>query len=421
MNQQYNNGQAQRTWSATSQRNDPGQWRKLIRALDVFPKQREEASEFFQKSTSGGVITIVTGVLMAILFMSELGVYLKHRTTNTLSVDTSRGETMTVHLDISLPKMPCSWVSIDAMDVTGDVHLEVHDHGIKLQRLDRRGEPKRNTEAEAHQFGSKAGPLNQEKDLDPTRCESCYGAEDEVVKCCNTCAEVREQYSKRNWSMPDVKSVEQCVREGFTSEIDSQKGEGCRISGEMLINKVAGNIHISPGHSYQQGGVHLHDLLPFVGQKSFDMSHTIHRLAFGTEYPGMKNPLDGHKQKQKPLQFTHMEGNIPAGGTFQYYLKVVPTSYVTIGNSTIKSNQFSVTETYKEPIPGHAQLPGLFFFYDLSPVKVTYQEERRTFISFLTSACAIVGGLFTIAGIIDGTVYAGGKAVKKKMGVGKLI
>ena len=404
-----------------SQKSDGGQWKKFLRALDAFPKQREEASEFFQKSTSGGIITVVTVLMMAMLFMSELGVYLKHRTTNALSVDTSRGETMTVHLDVSLPKMPCSWLSIDAMDVTGDVHLEVHDHGITLQRLDRRGEPKRNTEAEVHQFGSKAGPLPTDPPIDPDQCDSCYGAEDEHVKCCNTCAEVREQYRKMNWSLPDVNTIEQCVREGFTSEIDGQKGEGCRISGEMKINKVAGNIHIAPGHSYQHNGVHFHDMIPFAGQKSFDMSHTIHRLAFGAEYPGMKNPLDGHKVKQKPLTYTHMEGNIPAGGAYQYYVKVVPTSYVTIGNSTIKSNQYSVTETYKEPIPGQGSLPGVFFFYDLSPVQVTYQEERRTFISFLTSACAIVGGLFTVAGIVEGTLHAGGKAVKKKMGVGKLV
>ena len=85
--------------------------------LDAFPKQREEASEFFQKSTSGGIITIVTVVMMTMLFMSELSLYLRHRTTNSLAVDTSRGETMTVHMDVSLPKMPCSWLSVDAMDV----------------------------------------------------------------------------------------------------------------------------------------------------------------------------------------------------------------------------------------------------------------------------------------------------------------
>jgi len=30
--------------------------------------------------------------------------------------------------------------------------------------------------------------------LDPERCESCYGAESAEMKCCNTCANVREAY-----------------------------------------------------------------------------------------------------------------------------------------------------------------------------------------------------------------------------------
>jgi hypothetical protein len=43
--------------------------------------------------------------------------------------------------------------------------------------------------------------------------------------------------------------------------------------------------------------MHIHDLSPFAGQ-AFDFSHTIHKLAFGREYPGMRNPLDGVEVKQ---------------------------------------------------------------------------------------------------------------------------
>lgn len=72
---------------------------------------------------------------------------------------------------------------------------------------------------------------------------------------------------------------------------------------------------------------------------------------------GMRNPLDGLKVTQEPLAGANLNG-IPLGGTFQYFLKVVPTSYTTLGNSTIVSNQYSVTEHFKEPIPGfNQQLP----------------------------------------------------------------
>ena len=38
----------------------------------------------------------------------------------------------------------------------------------------------------------------------------------------------------------------------------------------------------------------VHDLQPF-GVKLFNMSHRIRKLSFGTEFPGVINPLDDHK------------------------------------------------------------------------------------------------------------------------------
>lgn len=64
---------------------------------------------------------------------------------------------------------------------------------------------------------------------------------------------------------------------------------------------------------------------------------------------------------------------------------------------------------------------GVFFFYDLSPIKVRFREERRSLMAFLTSACAIVGGVFTVSGIVDATIWAGQRAVRKKRELGKLI
>lgn len=48
---------------------------KTLRSLDAWPKQRAEAAEFFQKTTSGGVITLVSALIMTLLFFSELGVF----------------------------------------------------------------------------------------------------------------------------------------------------------------------------------------------------------------------------------------------------------------------------------------------------------------------------------------------------------
>ena len=44
-----------------------------------------------------------------------------------------------------------------------------------------------------------------------------------------------------------------------------------------------------------------------------------------------------------------------------------------------------------------------------------------TFLHFLTSVCAIVGGIFTVSGIVDAFVYHGSQAIKKKVDLGKQI
>lgn len=67
---------------------------------------------------------------------------------------------------------------------------------------------------------------------------------------------------------------------------------------------------------------------------------------------------------------------------------------------------------------GHG-LPGVFVMYDLSPIMVMFTEKQRSFAHFLTSVCAIVGGVFTVAGIIDSLLYHSMRSLKKKVELGK--
>ena len=80
--------------------------------------------------------------------------------------------------------------------------------------------------------------------------------------------------------------------------------------------QVAGNVHFAPGKSFQQGNMHVHDLVPFP-DKNFDLSHTITKLTFGTGYPGQQNPLDGVFINQ-----TTSSASQAATGMWQYFLKV---------------------------------------------------------------------------------------------------
>ncbi|KAL1812147.1 hypothetical protein DCAR_0624343 [Daucus carota subsp. sativus] len=379
-----------------------------LRNLDAYPKINED---FYNRSISGGVITLISSILMLLLFVSEFRLYLHTVTETKLVVDTSRGEQLHIDFDVTFPAIPCSLLSIDAMDISGEQHLDIR-HDIQKKRIDANGNI-----IEVRPDG--IGHTKVEKPLqkhggrlekDETYCGSCFGAEMSEEDCCNSCEEVREAYRKRGWGVTNPDLIDQCKREDFIQRIKDEQGEGCNIEGTLEVNKVAGNFHFAPGKSFHQANFHVLELLAFQ-MDNYNITHKINKLSFGKYYPGNVNPLDG---------VTWIQGK--EHGTYQYFLKVVPTIYKDIKGHTISSNQFSATEHFKSAEFGRSQsLPGVFFFYDLSPIKVTFNEERTSFLHFLTHICAIVGGIFTVAGIVDSFIYHGQKALKKKVEIGKFI
>ncbi len=56
-------------------------------------------------------------------------------------------------LDVTFPGLPCGWLSLDAMDVSGELELDV-DHDIFRKRLDSSGKPI--SEGEKHEVGRTA-------------------------------------------------------------------------------------------------------------------------------------------------------------------------------------------------------------------------------------------------------------------------
>ena len=46
-------------------------------------------------------------------------------------------------------------------------------------------------------------------------------------------------------------------------------------------------------------------------------------------------------------------------------------------------------------------LPAIFFRYELSPIKLRYNVSYKSWSEFMIQVCAIVGGAFTVAGILE--------------------
>ena len=54
-----------------------------------------------------------------------------------------------------------------------------------------------------------------------------------------------EAYDEMNWSRVNImETAEQCKRELISPFYASEPGEGCQVTGKLVVNKVAGNFHI---------------------------------------------------------------------------------------------------------------------------------------------------------------------------------
>ncbi|KAE8352075.1 endoplasmic reticulum vesicle transporter-domain-containing protein [Aspergillus coremiiformis] len=423
--------------------------------LDAFAKTVEDARV---RTTSGGVITIASLLIILWLVWGEWMDYRRVVVLPELVVDKSRGEKMEIHLNMTFPRLPCELLTLDVMDVSGEQQTGVV-HGINKVHLSSPAEG-------GHVLDVKALELHSEqeaaKHLDPNYCGDCGGVPPPAgeKQCCNTCEEVREAYAKHQWAFGKGENIEQCEREGYAQRLDAQRREGCRLEGVLRVNKVIGNFHIAPGRSFTSGNIHVHDLENYFERDLPDaekhtMTHIIHQLRFGPQLPEeLSNRwqwTDHHHTN--PLDNTQQDTSDPAYN-FMYFVKVVSTSYLPLGwdplfstkvhtgyrdsplgshgiayghQSSIETHQYSVTshkrslgggnaadEGHKERLHAANGIPGVFFNYDISPMKVINKEVRpKTFVGFLTGVCAVIGGTLTVAAALDRGLYEGAMRVKK--------
>lgn len=283
------------------------------------------------------------------------------------------------------------------MDTAGDSQIDVLSH-IHKTEVDADGKPidektlERIT-AEERRLDFEKRPKGEAK-----LCRECpAGLPVATDACCNTCQDVKDAYVLAGQDDGPAGDSEQCMEEAQRMKrLLNRDNRGCRLDGYVEVNKVAGNFHFAPGHSYQhKGGSHIHEFKPEEAAR-FNISHTINKLMFGEyELPNKPNALDAT---------TRISEDGP--GVFQYFIKIVPTTYQPDAGTVHRTHQYAVTQHTKAASRQSGfVLPGIFFIYDINPIMVTVTEKHTPLLQFLVRLCAIVGGIFTVSGFIDAVIH----------------
>jgi hypothetical protein len=210
----------------------------------------------------------------------------------------------------------------------------------------------------------------------------------------------------------------------------------------MTVNRVAGNFHIAMGEGVERDGRHIHSFVP-EDAPNFNASHIIHQLSFGPGDDG--SPLNGVTKI-----VGHEHGTT---GLFQYFIKVVPTTYKDMlppiseqdgkllyekgennPDGILETNRYFYTERFRplmteleeEGEDGklaqvhaggahshehhhaarNAILPGVFFMYEIYPFAVEITANRVPFTHLFIRILATVGGVVTIVRWADAVLYA---------------
>ena len=416
----------------------------VVKKLDfMFPKVD---TEFTVKTDGGGVTSLVAYFIIVVLVIAESISWMSQNaeTVDHISVDTSLGKKMRVNMNITFPGLACEDLHVDVMDVAGDSQVDIEDTLVKV-RLNRLGK-RVNDEfisAESNQHRQKQAERERllKSQLPEDYCGPCFGAHEEENQCCNTCDELLEAYKNKKWRSDIVQvTAEQCIREGRDKlePKKMKKGEGCNLSGYLKVNRVAGNFHIAMGEGVERDGRHIHTFNP-DDTPNFNASHIIHDLSFGPS--GAKAGFGTESQATLNGVSKIVTKEHGTTGLFQYFIKIVPTTYASPSGETLETNGYFFTERFRplmkeyaedadveEDDPervavtaGHAQgsharhhnhnvrnalLPGVFFIYDIYPFAVEIRKKSVPFTHLLIRLMATVGGVFTMFKWADGFIYA---------------
>ncbi|KAG4306058.1 hypothetical protein PORY_000046 [Pneumocystis oryctolagi] len=213
-----------------------------VKKLDFF---RKIEPSYIEKSSKGGVLTIIWSFLLIFFLWKEISIYITGVEEHQFHIEKDLMEYMNLEVDIVVA-MPCDVLDINVKDATSELIL--------------------------------AGEVLKKDQVlfDTTSID----------------------FSSKH--LQPIQSVKQVFHNQKKENIKQRtyvKGvSACRIYGKVVIHRVRGNFHITAqGHGY--GIKHLSHNRP-----EMNFTHVIRHFSFGEHYPNIISPLDNTGRVTKHIQ-----------------------------------------------------------------------------------------------------------------------
>ncbi|KAF7972239.1 hypothetical protein HWV62_18652 [Athelia sp. TMB] len=312
-----------------------------LQKFDAFPKL---PATYKQRSESRGFLTLFVGFLTFLLILNDIGEFIWGWPDYEFSVDATKDSYMSVNMDMVV-QMPCQYLSVDLRDAVGD--------RLYLSKGFRR-DGTTFDHSQATSLKEHAAALSARQAIAQSRkSRGLFGG---IFGGGSKAPAYRPTYNNK----PDSSS--------------------CRIYGSLNVKKVTANLHITTaGHGYTS---HQH-----VDHTLMNLSHIINEFSFGPYFPDITQPLDYSYEIAN-------DGFV----AYQYYMHVVPTTYIAPRSAPLHTNQYSVTHYVKQLEVHSRPVPGIFFKFDLDPMRLTIHQRTTSFPQLLIRCVGVIGGIFVCMG-----------------------
>ena len=194
---------------------------------------------------------------------------------------------------------------------------------------------------------------------------------------------------------------------------------GCTVEGFVTLSRVPGSL------KFRAVNPELN-----MDPRRVNMTHTVNHLSFGNRLKPyelrtlLRQDLSKTKNAPQPQPLVNWNyhkdfvSRVPAL-CHEHYLKIVSTTFSYLSGQMLQTYEYTINSNKlvdRKHSEGKPATPSVTFRFDLSPVQVIMKETRESFIRLLGQTCAIVGGVYTVAGLLEASLNGATRVFKKRSG-----